>query len=124
MGVFSLGLNLEEVAGRLKKSEETIVAWEDGSESPTYTQLEYLAYNVYKRPVAVFFFPEVPEEDTPKADFRILPESVIEDLPSELIKMYRKANVYQINLRELYDNEPPSESSILYDRELSFTIKT
>ena len=117
-----MGLSLEEVSRRLKKSEETLVEWEDGSESPTYAQLEYLAYNVYKCPVAVFFFPEVPEEDTPRVDLRTLPEFVIEDLPSELIKMYRKAKVYQINLRELYDNEPTNESPILVGKELSFTM--
>ena len=117
----SLRLNPGEVARRLHKSEEDILAWEEGSDSPTYVQLENLAYNIYKRPVAVFFFPEVPEEDTPQADFRTLPESIVEDLPAELIKMYRKAKVYQLNLSELYDNEPPAEHSILQDREFSFS---
>jgi Zn-dependent peptidase ImmA (M78 family) len=117
----SLKLSPGEVARRLQKSEEDIIAWEEGRDSPTYVQLENLAYNVYKRPVAVFFFPDVPEEDTPQADFRTLPESVVEDLPPELIKMYRKAKVYQINLSELYDHEPPAEQSILQNRELSFS---
>ena len=117
----SLKLNPGEVARRLKKSEEDILAWEEGSDSPTYVQLEHLAYNIYKRPVAVFFFPDVPEEDTPQADFRALPESVVEDLPPEMIKMYRKAKVYQINLSELYDNEPPTEKRILAERELTFS---
>jgi len=115
----SLRLSPGEVASRLHKSEEDIIAWEEGRDSPTYVQLENLAYNIYKRPVAVFFFLEVPEEDTPQADFRTLPESVVEDLPPELIKMYRKAKVYQINLSELYNHEQPSEQSILNGRELS-----
>ena len=117
----SLGLSREDVALKMHKSEEDIRAWEEGVRSPTYSQLETLAYNIYKRPVAVFFFPEVPEEDTPKAEFRTLPESVVEDLPPELIRMYRKAKVYQINLAELFDNEPPAEQNILHEQELSFS---
>ncbi len=116
----SLGLSREDVARRIKKSVDDIRAWEEGKGSPTYPQLENLAYNVYKRPVVVFFFPEVPEEDTPKADFRTLPESVVEELPPELIKMYRKAKIYQFNLVELFDNKLPAEKNILHTFKLSY----
>lgn len=117
----SLGLSRADVALRMHKDEDDIKAWEEGSDSPTYVQLENLAYHIYKRPVAVFFFPEIPKEDTPGVDFRTLPESVVEDLPSEMIKMYRKAKVYQINLAELFNGEPPAENNILLEHELSFS---
>lgn len=60
----SMNLTLEDVALRMNKDVETIEYWEEGTESPTYVQLETLAYHIYKRPIAVFFFPEPPLEDT------------------------------------------------------------
>jgi len=39
----TLGLSRQDVALRLKKSEDEIRAWEEGSDSPTYSQLENLA---------------------------------------------------------------------------------
>ncbi len=51
----SLGLHISDVAGKLKRSLDEIVSWEEGRAAPTYPQLEKLAYQVYKRPLAVFF---------------------------------------------------------------------
>jgi len=39
-----------------------IEGWEAGASAPTYPQLEALAYKVYKHPLALFFFPEPPED--------------------------------------------------------------
>lgn len=72
-GRVSLGLSCEEVAKRLKRSSikgETVRNWEAGEGSPSYPQLEKLAHEIYKRPVALFFFPAVPEEETPESEFR------------------------------------------------------
>ena len=74
--------------------------------SPTYPQLERLAHDIYKRPVAVFFFPNVPDEDSPKTEFRTLPDTIVAALPPEIIKLYRKAKLFQFNLEELFDGEP------------------
>ena len=52
----SQGYSIEEVASRLKRDPSEVAAWETGAESPTYVQLETLAYKIYKRPLAVFFF--------------------------------------------------------------------
>ncbi|MFA5878854.1 MAG: ImmA/IrrE family metallo-endopeptidase [Candidatus Margulisiibacteriota bacterium] len=109
----SMGLSIEDVATKLKKEISVVASWEDGSESPTYAQLEYLAYNLFKRPVAVFFFPDVPKEDSPKTDFRTLPDTIIDALPSEIIKLYRKSKVFQLNIEELYEGRQPSTQSIL-----------
>jgi len=75
-GRISLGLSCEEVAQRLGASikEETVRNRENGKGSPTYSQLEKLAHAIYKHPVVIFFFPSIPEEDTPKSDFRALAE--------------------------------------------------
>ena len=117
----SLGLSVEEVVHRLKRkriSAETVQAWESGDESPTYPQLERLAYEIYKRPVAVFFFPEPPEEETPKQSFRTLPEYEIENLPSRIRFLIRKAKAFQLNLAELHDGVNPNSKQII--RDLSF----
>src|SRR5947208_31150 len=77
------GQTIDQVAKALHKEPEVIVSWETGSSSPTYAQLEALAYKVYKRPVALFFFPEPPEEIDPEHSFRTLPEFEIEELTSD-----------------------------------------
>ncbi len=59
----SLHLDVNEVALRMGKKPSDIEAWENGNTSPTYIQLEKLAYQIYKRPIALFFFPEPPEEE-------------------------------------------------------------
>lgn len=66
----SAGRSLEDVAGILKKKPEDIAAWEDGRERPTYIQLQTLAYRVYKRPLALLFFPEPPAEPPLSSSFR------------------------------------------------------
>ena len=113
----SLGLSTEDIGYRLSKDRQEIEAWEDGTTSPTYPQLERLAHEIYKRPVAVFFFPSVPDEETPKTEFRTLPNTVIDDLPHEIIKLYRKAKLFQLNLEELFEGEKPVKISLLVLRQ-------
>lgn len=109
----SIGLSIEDVAHKFKKSVSEILEWENGISSPTFVQLERMAFEIYKRPLAVFFFPDVPKEDTPKTEFRTLPETIISELPPEIIKLYRKAKLYQLYLEELFDGQKPSEKSLL-----------
>jgi Zn-dependent peptidase ImmA (M78 family) len=109
----SIGLAVEDVAGKFKKTVKEIEEWEEGITSPTFSQLERLAFEIYKRPLAVFFFPDVPKEDTPKTEFRTLPDTIINELPPEIVKLYRSAKLYQLNLEELFDGEKPSEKSLL-----------
>lgn len=66
----SLGLDLYEVSKELGKDIEVVEKWEKGEGSPTYAQLEKLAYVVYKRPLAMFFMPEPPNEPSIKTEFR------------------------------------------------------
>ena len=49
------GRSVEEVARYLKKNASVIESWERGDLSPTIGQLEKLAYQLYKRPLAIFF---------------------------------------------------------------------
>lgn len=114
----SLNLSLEDVAGRMKRDGSEIEAWECGEAFPTYVQLETMAYKIYKRPIALFFFPEPPEEETIEQSFRTLPDYELERIPPRMRILLRKANVLQINLAELYDGVNPANRKIL--QELSF----
>lgn len=70
----SVGYTIEDVAHYLKKSPQTIIAWEKGSDAPTFRQLEKLAKK-FKRSLAVFYLPEVPSESPLPRDFRRLPRA-------------------------------------------------
>ena len=58
-------------AKKAKVPEATILAWEDenGSESPSFTQLKALA-SLYKRPTCVFYLTKPPADFTVMKDFR------------------------------------------------------
>lgn len=114
----SLGASVEYVAGRINKKPEAITAWERGESAPTYVQLEKLAYAVYKRPLALFFFPAPPAEDRPEQSFRTLPDYKIAEMPPHLRYLLRKARVLQLNLEELCEGQHPAPRKIV--RELTF----
>jgi Zn-dependent peptidase ImmA (M78 family) len=109
----SLGLSVKDVSVKIKRTEKEIKEWESGKSSPTYPQLEKLAYEIYKRPVAVFFFPSIPDEENPKTEFRTLPEAIIDKLPVEIIRLYRKAKIFQFNLAELFDDLKPVSPNLI-----------
>lgn len=110
------GFSVSDVVAKLKRKTVTIeivASWEEGKASPSYAQLERLAYEIYKRPLAIFFFPEPPEEETPKDSFRTLPQVEIDLLKPRLLYLVRQAIVMQENLKELFDGVNPAERRIL-----------
>ena len=112
------GFDIDDVVVKLKRksiTSETVASWEKGRGSPTYAQLECLAYKIYRRPLALFFFPEPPEEGTPKESFRTLPQEEINLLEPRLLYLVRQAKVMQENLRELFDGTNPSERRVCSD---------
>lgn len=119
----SAGLSVDDVVLKIKRKRitfETIQDWENGLSVPTYPQLERLAYEIYKRPLAIFFFPEPPEEITAKQSFRTLPEYEINNMPPKMRILLRRAQAYQFNLHEIYDNTNPESKQITQD--LSFEL--
>ena len=107
------GYTLEEVANSLNKDVETISNWESGSSAPTYAQLEKLA-DKCKRPIALFFFPEVPQE--PDLVKRLaLRSSEIEALSPNIRLLLRHAAARQISLMELNMGVNPAETKIFRD---------
>ena len=113
------GLSVADVARKFSKSPAAISGWEAGETSPTYVQLEKLAYQVYKRPVAIFFFPKPPEEPDKISEFRTLPSSERDSLSSDTRYAVRLAESMQIALRELNEGVNPSPRRI-FDEVLTF----
>lgn len=110
----SAHLSLEEVAKRLGKPIEEISAWESESDAaaPSYAQLEKLAYELYKRPLAIFFLPAPPLEVRPEAEFRALPDADLRRLSRETIFLIRRAWAYQASLQELFGGRSPNAEPI------------
>jgi Zn-dependent peptidase ImmA (M78 family) len=104
-----MGMSVEDVAHKLKRTTEEVMAWEseDGI-APTYSQLENLAYKVFKRPLAVFFLPAPPHEAQPVREFRSLPDADLQSLQADTYIQVRKAHAYQITLKELFEGRNPS----------------
>lgn len=111
----SINMSEEEVAFKMKKDTAVIKEWESGVSSPTYIQLETLAYTIYKRPIAIFFFPEPPTELSPQNSFRTLPESELEQLSSKFLRLFRRAQAMQANLEELNEGLNPVPKKIFKD---------
>ncbi len=111
----SAGIRLEEVAEQLelkRVTAETIQRWESGRGNLTYSQLEKLA-KIYRRPVAVFFFPKPPEEPSLERQFRSLPEAYVERIPTKIRFLIRDGMVKQMNLYELLGDINPAKRKIV-----------
>jgi transcriptional regulator with XRE-family HTH domain len=79
----SANMTAADVAARFNKAAEDIEARESGNGGPSYAQLERLAYEIYKRPLAIFFLPTPPDEPKPQTEFRSRPDA-------DLARKYRQ----------------------------------
>ena len=103
----SANMSIFDVADTLKKPVDIVQGWENGESSPTYSQLEKLAYEVYKRPLAIFFMPTAPYEPKLSAEFRSLPDSDLKHLSRQTTLLIRKARAFQMALMELHGERNP-----------------
>lgn len=115
----SLGMSLEEVGRRMKKSVEIVESWESGERAPTYVQLERLAYDLYKRPVALFFLPDAPEEEPPERSLRAMPGESIRMLPPRMRWLIRKMTARQRYVAELRATPDALRRRIVTDLDFS-----
>ncbi len=109
------GYTPQEAARKLDKDPDVILSWESGESAPTYVQLEDLAYRVFKRPIAIFFFPHPPTEADPKQAFRTLPDFDLDNLHPDTRLAIRQAEAMQLALQELNDGTNPSRTKIFAD---------
>lgn len=117
------GYSVQEIAESFKKAPEVILGWESGDAVPTYNQLERLADSFYKRPIALFFFPQPPDEPDPSQSFRTLPDSESQNLLPDTRHAIQEAKAMQLTLLELTDGVNPSERKIFNDIQLHSTSK-
>ena len=96
----SAGYSLEYLCTVYSKYKD----WENGIDFPTYAQLEVLA-NKYKRPIAIFFFPDIPKEVSSKKSFRTIPEYEFNNISPAIRFLFRKGLSMQENLKELNNNK-------------------
>jgi len=106
------GLTPEDVAAAMSKDVAVILAWEAGQAAPTFRQLETLATRTYRRPVAVFFFADVPEEEDLATEFRTLPSSESAAFEPDTRFALREARAHQLALSELTAGVERSEPII------------
>jgi len=112
------GHSLADVARAMNKSVEVIEAWEKGLDAPTYVQLEKLAYQLYKRPLATFFLPQPPQEPDMRKSFRTLPDFEFNALSADTRYALRCGRSMQLALAELTNGANPSENKIFEDLKL------
>jgi hypothetical protein len=86
------GFSRAEVTAKLGSEEIRIATWEDedGGDAPSIPQLRKLA-DLYKRPLAVFYLPNVPAGFQVIRDLRRLPGTGLRRLPPELVLEWRRA---------------------------------
>jgi Zn-dependent peptidase ImmA (M78 family)/transcriptional regulator with XRE-family HTH domain len=109
------GFSVAEAAARVGKEPGAIESWESGKEAPTFRQLEALVEGVYKRPIALFFFPAPPDEPDAGSEFRTLPAAEIEALEPDTRLAVREALAYRESLTELTDGRNPAARLITTD---------
>ena len=117
----SMNLGIDQVVekfDRKRVTEEVVRAWEAGEGQPTYRQLERLAYAIYQRPLAVFFFPEPPEEAAPAESFRSLTPEIIARLSPRMHYLLRRAKALQLSIADLAGDR--GTSAHFLSRELRF----
>ena len=107
------GYTLREVANFFKKDVTAIFDWESGADAPTYAQLQKLA-DKFKRPIALFFFPEVPNEPDLVSQLA-LRSTEIEKLGPDIRTLLRQASSRQISLMELNMGVNPADRKIFRD---------
>lgn len=107
------GYSVEAAAKALNKKETFISECESGDRPLTYVQLEKLA-DKYKRPVALFFLPNPPEE--PKLEEKLaLRSRDVKKLEPRTLFLFRQAYSRQLSLMELNNEKNPSEDLIFRD---------
>ena len=107
------GYTVEAIAAFLKKDVSIVNDWESGERALTYVQLEKLA-DKYKRPIAIFFFPEPPEEPN-IAENLALRSSDNTPLEPRIHFLLRQAYARQLSLMELNMGTNPAETKIFHD---------
>src|SRR5262245_9905851 len=97
-------LTREYVADRLRVTPDVIDLWLSGKEEPTFAQLKAFAA-LCKRPTALFFLKEYPQDFSVIQDFRRISLSDSGEMSPQLAFAIRAAHERQVWLREFLESE-------------------
>ncbi len=110
----SFGLSLEEAAKKQRITTDRLAEWEAGEDAPTVAQLRAAA-RVYRRPLAVFFLNEPPDDFEAIKDFRRARLATKESWSPPLRLAIRRAHEQQdaaADLRHLLGEESRERVSV------------
>ncbi len=101
----SAKMSKKTAADKVRVPVEKLKEWEEGTNEPTIRQAETLA-TAYRRPLALFFLPEVPRDFQPLQDFR---RKTAKPLGTASIFIMREIQQKQAWTREVFEetNEIP-----------------
>lgn len=116
------GLSIEEAAKKLGIKLDRLESWESGDLLPTVTQLDSVA-NIYKRPVAIFFLVEPPEDSRPPKDFRRLPDNRDGNLTPRLRYEIRRCQLRQDTAVSLLGTQSSRITRLLGNATLSSNLE-
>ncbi len=102
------GLTQEVLAKKIKSKPDQLVAWENGEDFPTMSQIRKIAENL-KRTTAVFYFPKPPVSSKLLPDFRSFTGIDLSPQALLMIRLARFKRESSIELSDLLDEKPFAE---------------
>lgn len=96
----SIFIDIEKAAKTASVKTEIYKKWEHGEDFPTISRLRKLS-NLFKRPLPVFFMPNIPKEPPMPKDFRRPIMELEHPLTKQSLLAVRKARWYQSITRDL-----------------------
>jgi Zn-dependent peptidase ImmA (M78 family)/transcriptional regulator with XRE-family HTH domain len=98
------GISLQEACDHF--GPDKLHNWEEGTENPTYSELEKIR-KFYNKPIVAFFLPVIPNHFGYIKSFRTLP-SDHSIFSHETMNLLDWGRIMQLNLHELHDEVNPS----------------
>lgn len=99
----TINYDIDAAAKKIKVDVEKLLSWENGEDLPSIPQLRRIS-TIYKRPVSIFFLPDIPAEDIIFTDYRkIHGENIYDNSPhlNIQIRQARYKRAMAIELSEL-----------------------
>lgn len=101
----SARISISSAASRISTTEEKIKQWENGERSPTISQAKKLA-EYYKRPFALLFLPDIPNDFMPLQDFRRTGSSELGTASLFMIREIQEKQAWLSEFNEENEMEP------------------
>ena len=101
----SMGLEVGALADKMKVSVDQVLRWESGDSGPTYPQLEKLASQYLKRPIAVFFSQQSRMKMASRQTFALCREHCLIRFPILSLVFIVRQNLFNTVLKNYYKRD-------------------